>query len=154
MSDPGTLRFDLPRGRRRALLSLAPLIDVTFILLIFFMLVTQFDRFAPLQLALGQKRDAPLQPLRQQGSAAGALTLEIRADGALRLDGQDAITIEALPAILTERMAGNAEPLIAIDPELQVPLQQLLDVLNVIQKIPSLKSQIIVPRMPAHGDQP
>ena len=146
MSDPGTLRFDLPRGRRRALLSLAPLIDVTFILLIFFMLVTQFDRFAPLQLVLGQKRDAPLQPPRQQGAGAGTLTLEIGADGSLRFDGRDAITIEALPAILTARTAGEAEPLIAIDPEPEVPLQQLLDVLKAVQTVPSLKSRIIVPR--------
>jgi biopolymer transport protein ExbD len=146
MSDPGTLRFDLPRGRRRALLSLAPLIDVTFILLIFFMLVTQFDRFAPLQLVLGQKRDAPLQPPRRQGAGAGTLTLEIGADGALRLDGRNAVTIEALPAILTARTAGEAEPLIAIDPEPEVPLQQLLDVLKAVQTVPSLKSRIVVPR--------
>jgi len=146
MSDPGTARFDLPRGRRRAVLSLAPLIDVTFILLIFFMLVTQFDRFAPLQLVLGQKRDAPLQPPRQHGAGVGTLTLEIGADGALRLDGRDAITIEALPAILTARTAGEAEPLIAIDPEPEVPLQRLLDVLKAVQTVPSLKSRIIVPR--------
>jgi biopolymer transport protein ExbD len=153
VSDSGTTRFDLPGGRRRALLSLAPLIDVTFILLIFFMLVTQFDRLAPLQLVLGQKVAAPVPSTRQNRGTAGAITLEIRADGAMRLNGRDAITIAALRAVLTQRAAAHAEPAIAIDPEPDVPLQQLLDVLNVIQKIPSLKSRIIVPRA-VHGEKP
>ncbi|MGI9387838.1 MAG: ExbD/TolR family protein, partial [Methyloligellaceae bacterium] len=45
--------FQLSGARQRASLSLAPLIDVTFILLIFFMLVTQFSHVAPLDVELG-----------------------------------------------------------------------------------------------------
>ena len=45
--------FDLPRRQKRAVLSLAPLIDVTFILLIFFMLAARFGQEGTIEISAG-----------------------------------------------------------------------------------------------------
>ncbi len=85
--------FDLgaalaPSPRRRRGLSLAPLIDVTFILLIFFMLVTQFSRFAPVDVALGAITPDPLAKAERPGAGPmRKVLLLLRADGAFELDG-------------------------------------------------------------------
>jgi len=67
-----------PARRRRALIGLTPLIDVVFILLIFFMLASR----------LGDWRGLPVvsAPGGGGGGMAGAVLLELRADG-LRLSG-------------------------------------------------------------------
>ena len=67
-----------PARRRRALIGLTPLIDVVFILLIFFMLASR----------LGDWRGLPVvsAPGGDGGGMAGAVLLELRADG-LRLSG-------------------------------------------------------------------
>ncbi len=68
-----------PARRRRALIGLTPLIDVVFILLIFFMLASR----------LGDWRGLPVVSAPDGGvggGMAGAVLLELRADG-LRLSG-------------------------------------------------------------------
>ncbi|PIP97347.1 MAG: biopolymer transporter ExbD [Rhodobacterales bacterium CG18_big_fil_WC_8_21_14_2_50_71_9] len=66
-----------PARRRRALIGLTPLIDVVFILLIFFMLASR----------LGDWRGLPVVSAPGGGGGmAGAVLLELRADG-LRLSG-------------------------------------------------------------------
>lgn len=142
--------FALPGRRRRMILSLAPLIDVTFILLIFFMLVTQFQRYAPVDVTLGAEQSIPLSDLRQETGPPDALILDIRADGSIRLDGRDATSIDDLGGVLAEaagngRVADADTLIVAIKPEANVPLQLLIDVLSAVQKNPSLKSRIIIP---------
>lgn len=150
MIDRRALQFEMPGRRRRAVLSLAPLIDVIFILLIFFMLVTQFERFAPVDVTLGSARE--ISNIRSAGIAGGQdrLTLDIKADGAIRFEGRGVVSLDELPGILRQEAestagTGSGFPVIAIAPEPDVPLQLLLDVLNVVQQHPSMTSQIIVP---------
>ena len=77
-------------GRRRALIGLTPLIDVVFILLIFFMLASR----------LGDLRGLPLVAAQGGGGGVeGAVLLELRAGG-LRLSGE-AVDEAALAARLT-----------------------------------------------------
>lgn len=142
--------FELPHRRRRAVLSLAPLIDVTFILLIFFMLVTQFQRFAPVDVTLGPKEDLALFEPRQRTYDSEKLVLEIHADGVIRFTGRNPISAGELPDILAREFAGTPasdaeKPVIAVAPEPDVPLQLLIDVLSVVQKHPSLRMHIIIP---------
>jgi len=135
--------FEIPGRRRRAVLSLAPLIDVTFILLIFFMLVTQFERFAPVEVTLASEQALPLTPPQQQSGQA-SLQLEILADGRLRLSGNEIPGTSGLSAALT-KTAEDSAGRVAIRPEPDVPLQLLLDVLAAIQSIPAYEAHIVVP---------
>ncbi len=150
--------FELPGKRRRAVLSLAPLIDVTFILLIFFMLVTQFQRFAPVDVALEAERTPIVDTPGGTAGVAETLTLAISADGVLRISDGPAIGIEALPQALIRSVAdvlsrGGDNPVIAIAPEPDVPLQLLLEVMEAAQRLRSVQTQIVVPEM-SEGGQP
>ncbi|MFO7855110.1 MAG: biopolymer transporter ExbD [Paracoccaceae bacterium] len=86
------------RRRRRAAIALTPLIDVVFILLVFFMLASRFldERSLTLSAAGGGG-----------GGMEGAMLLEVRAEG-LRLSGE-ALTPEALAARLETRIAERPE---------------------------------------------
>ena len=64
-------------GRRRNLISLTPLIDVVFILLVFFMLASSFLNWRSITL------DSPKQTGRS-ASLEQALLIEVRADGLRR----------------------------------------------------------------------
>src|SRR3546814_3113150 len=92
-SPPPTRRFS--RGpRRRVRISLTPLIDVVFILLIFFMLATSFVDDRAIEVGA---------PAAKLGGASleGALLVELRQDG-LRLAGER-LTAPQLLGRLQER---------------------------------------------------
>lgn len=150
--------FELPGKRRRAVLSLAPLIDVTFILLIFFMLVTQFQKFAPVDVALQAERAPVADAPSGTAGIAERLTLTIGATGVLRLSGGPDLTIQTLPQALIRGVAdvlsrGGDSPVIAIAPDPDVPLQLLLEVMEAVQTLRSVQTQIVVPDVP-EGGQP
>ncbi len=84
------------RSRRRARIGLTPLIDVVFILLVFFMLASSF---------LDERAIAVGLPASSLGGASveGALLIELRAEG-LRLSGAPVTAAQ-----LTERLGVHAE---------------------------------------------
>ena len=136
------------RGRkRRAVLSLAPLIDVTFILLIFFMLVTQFERFAAIDVTLEPSVD--ISELRRHGPGTESLLLTIQADGMIRLKETAPIALNELREALAKRIDRPASTdtdklVLAVAPEPDVPLQLLIDVLSIVQESNAMP-RIIVP---------
>ena len=69
------MTFDLPRRRRRAI-GLAPLIDVVFILLLFFILTTNFTRWREMPIAMPAQAEALNLP--------EVRVLRLAADGLLR----------------------------------------------------------------------
>ncbi|MXY62933.1 MAG: biopolymer transporter ExbD, partial [Synechococcus sp. SB0665_bin_28] len=68
--------------RSRAAVSLTPLIDVVFILLIFFMLVSNLQRTNRIDLHISDRNSAPTQAQDR------AFLVTIKRDDALQLDGQ------------------------------------------------------------------
>jgi len=108
------------RGRRR-LISLTPLIDVVFILLVFFMLASSFLDWRSIDL------DAP-GPAAAAPPLEGALLVEIRRDG-LRLSGER-LSLDALAARVARRMQAKPDQRIAVKPSPGVPLQAAVDVLD------------------------
>jgi biopolymer transport protein ExbD len=107
--------------RRRLRISLTPLIDVVFILLVFFMLASSFLDERAFQVA------APAARLGGQ-SLEGALLIELRQDG-LRLAGQP-VTPAQLDARLGEHAARNPGQRVLIRPAPGVPLQQAVTLLD------------------------
>lgn len=126
-------------ARRRARIGLTPLIDVVFILLVFFMLASSFLDERAFQV------DAPVARLGGQ-SLEGAVLIELRADG-LRLSGLR-LGPAQLDARLAEHAARNPAQRVLIRPAAGVPLQQAVALLDRV--IASGLSEVAFVRDP-HG---
>jgi biopolymer transport protein ExbD len=121
------------RGWRRRPVALTPLIDIIFLLLLFFMLSSTFTRFAevPLMNAGG-------------GAAEGAapLFLQLRPDD-LTLNGTT-LSLEALPPAIAELMAEEEEGatlLVTLSGE--VSSQRLVDLLTSLRAVPGLAVSVL-----------
>lgn len=108
-----------PLPRRRHGLRLAPLVDVVFLLLIFFMLVARLE--APRTLAM--------TPPSGDGTLTGAVLLRI--DRAARLDlNGTRIGLAQLPERLAPYLERQPRPPVVVQAAPDLPLQQLVDVLD------------------------
>lgn len=106
--------------RRRAIISLTPLIDVVFILLVFFMLATSFMESRVLDLDIKKSGGA--------GSMTGAMLVELRKDS-LRLSGH-LLSEDALLNKLGARFNEMPDQKVLIKPEAGVPLQRAVDLID------------------------
>ena len=150
MIEPKAVVFDLPERRRRGVLSLAPLINLTFILLILFVLAAQFDRFAATDIVLGGGEVIQLAgPDSETADAVKGLVVKVSANGGLSVGGRDGVAMAELASILQDQLGDappqSATPLIAIAPEPDAPLQILIDVVSAVQRTQHFKTRIIVP---------
>jgi biopolymer transport protein ExbD len=116
------VRLELPRRPRRRLIGLTPLIDVVFILLLFFMLASNLTRLRSVPL------EAPGQH-SQRVDEQPALLLRIQADGQLELSGEP-VEPDALPSLLRARLQREPELRVIVQPGDQVPLQTTLGVFD------------------------
>jgi biopolymer transport protein ExbD len=115
------MRIDLPRSRKR-LISLTPLIDVVFILLIFFMLASNYLQWRSIEL------NTPT--VSTVGSAMeGAILVRLKADGGLDLNGET-LSLEGLGARVHTHLERNPDQPILVQPEGNVALQRIVTVLD------------------------
>ena len=115
-----TLLVSLFPGRRRsrAAVSLTPLIDVVFILLIFFMLVSNLQSTNMIDLRVSDRNSTPTQAQDK------ALLVNINGN-ALQLDGQPVSLAQ-----LREQVALQPQRQVALQPADGVPLQRVVTVLD------------------------
>lgn len=108
-------------GKQRSLVSLTPLIDVVFILLLFFMLATNFRYFNTIELNT---------PAAGTGtsSVAGALLIEVRLDG-VRFAGRY-MPLDQLMALVERRLDANPDRQVLVQPGAGVSLQRTVRVLD------------------------
>lgn len=114
-----------PRTRRH-LISLTPLVDVVFILLIFFMLASSFNDWRSFNMALpvrGVAADIPQDPIILQLSGDGAMLIAGRV-----VEGLDLVS--ALSAQIVE----NPERKIIIGVEEGVTVQQTVTALDLVEQ--------------------
>ncbi len=101
------------RGRRRrqggALVDLTPLIDVTFQLLIFFLLTATFRDFSSLNVDLAEAKN------KQPSSEQSAVTLSIDAEGKMEIDGKIVDGRELEMRLCAEHEAGKVSLRIRAD---------------------------------------
>ena len=109
-----------PAGRR-PLIGLTPLIDVVFILLVFFMLASSFLDWRAIDL------NAPAEA-KARGAMTGALLVEVRVDG-LRLSGET-VSLDTLAARVGARLAQKPDQRVLIKPAAGVVLQDAVQVLD------------------------
>ncbi|MFQ6554225.1 ExbD/TolR family protein [Aestuariibius insulae] len=124
----------LRRERRKRRLSMTSLIDVIFLLLLFFMLSSTFSRFAEVELA-----SAPGQGDALPDATPAFLQVET---GRLALNGT-AMTIEQLtPALIAIPRSGERLPvLVSLRPD--ISSQRLIDVMVVLRGIPGLSIAVL-----------
>jgi biopolymer transport protein ExbD len=116
------LRLASKPRRRRAIAGLTSLIDVVFILLVFFMVASSFEQWR------GVAANAPAAASASRPSAEGALLIELRADG-LRLSGAP-VALDALGASVNQRLAGRERGRVLLKASEGVPLRRAVDVLD------------------------
>lgn len=112
--------------RRRTLIRLTPLIDVVFILLVFFMLATSFRDWRSVDLA------APAETSLAGDAMKGAVLVEVRQDG-LRLSAVP-VSLEDLAERLEKRLAERPELRVLIKPAPGVVLQETVRVLDALSE--------------------
>lgn len=120
-------------GVRRRRLSLTSLIDVIFLLLLFFMLSSTFSRFSDVELAAaggGPPGDAPTP-----------IFVQLRAD-ALRVNARD-VPLDRLGAALAPLIEGEARALVSTGAD--VTAQRLTDLLVRLRKVERLSVRVLVP---------
>jgi len=114
------------RRRSAAKLSLTPLVDCVFILLIFFML--QSNLLTPKSMPLRQTRPEAAPTSHASNERPRVLYVELQADGALWIDGVQHEFMR-LPQVLDAlELARFESGIVAVDPG--VPLQKAVDVID------------------------
>ncbi len=112
----------LRHPRPKLVLSLTPLIDVVFILLIFFMLASQFADWRTLELT-------PQVQLSSSVSPEKPVSLELRNDGSFVLNGQ---TVDGLRSAVSLITSAGSDRTLFLKPDTRVEIQQVIDVVEVL----------------------
>lgn len=116
------MQFGQPRPTAR-LISLTPLIDVVFILLVFFMLASSFLDWRSVDLTVSSGVSAAPATDR-------AILVSLQADGSLRI-GAAPVAKQNVRAVLAEKFAGDLTKRMVIRSEAGVPLQSAVDILDI-----------------------
>jgi biopolymer transport protein ExbD len=120
-------------GVRRRRLSLTSLIDVIFLLLLFFMLSSTFSRFSDVELA-SAGGGAP-------GDGPPPIFVQLRAD-ALRVNAR-AVPLDRLGEALAPLIEGEARALVSTGAD--VTAQRLTDLLVRLRGVERLSVRVLVP---------
>lgn len=122
------------RGREVPELNLTSMIDVIFLLLIFFVFTTNFneiEKFLPMNLSLPGKTNAAERPPLPEKNEPEPLRLELLTDSegqmAWRLDGTEYENESELTGALRLRAEQNRETRVLIDPADSASVEQVLD---------------------------
>ncbi|WP_297770968.1 biopolymer transporter ExbD [uncultured Roseovarius sp.] len=119
---------------RRRKLSLTSLIDVIFLLLLFFMLSSTFSQFSEVDLATAGQGHAPASDTRP-------IFVQLREDS-LRVNSRE-VPPDGLAEALAPLIDGEARALVSTGAE--VTAQRLTDLLLALRGIPGLSVQVLVP---------
>ncbi len=125
MNMQGRLQGDKRLGKRSGRLSLTPLIDCVFILLVFFMLQTNFLR--PRAIEFSQSASAS-----QINSETPLIAIELRLDGSLWLNGAGS-SLDGLKTYAeTLSDPSQSRVMLAVDPK--VKLQSAVDIMDMLNE--------------------
>ncbi len=113
----------LRQQRPKVTLSLTPLIDVVFILLIFFMLASQFVDWRKIDLT-------PQAHMSSEATMEETVSFQINNDRTFLLDGQP---IDALDKVVDRLRSSGANDTIFLTPEDAVEIQYVVDVIEALQ---------------------
>ena len=117
------MRFIESKIVGKRIVSLTPLIDVVFILLVFFMLVSNFNQFNAIAV------NAPAPATRQDNSMAGALLIRLDKQGEIDIAGRP-VAWDQLREIVRQALAEKPERQVLIKPHAELAIQQVVNLLD------------------------
>ena len=110
-------------------INLTPLIDVVFLLLIFFMVSTSFSDLTQLVVDLPEAEGAP-------ASADTAVLLVVDAAGKMTIDGEPVPNdARGLSAAMGERLSGNTDILVTLSADAMTPHQYVVTAMDVAAQL-------------------
>ncbi len=124
------MQFDFSSNQTqqpRALIGLTPLIDVVFILLLFFLLASSFLEWHTIKLS------TPATQGMVANSSGGAVLIRLGSNGVLDINGRP-VLIDELPSKLIQFLDKKPDQKILIRPAKGVPLQPVVSVLDAVKK--------------------
>ncbi|WP_306151303.1 biopolymer transporter ExbD [Roseovarius sp. MMSF_3281] len=119
--------------RRRRRLSMTSLIDVIFLLLLFFMLSSTFTRFAEVEFISARSGGA--------ATTERPVFLSLAAE-TLRVNGSET-AFDSLPGSLDEHRSGDAPLKVLVSTGANVTAQRLTDLLVALRKIPQVTVTVL-----------
>ena len=135
------MKFNSPSSDEEATINLTPLIDVVFLLLIFFMVSTTFDTTSQLKIKLPEasenKTTSPVKPLYLMIDAKGRFFINSR-----ELSSQKS---EALLFALQSVVKGSNMPVV-IQSDASSPVQSLVTAMDVVARLGLSKVSIATTR--------
>ena len=134
---PDSLRLPNRQRRSRALISLTPLIDVVFILLIFLMLVSSFIDRKAFEISMGGAGVVPAAK-----SERLTFQLRLRAGGRAALDGVD-VRLPDIARALGNAVGPGQEAAVLIRSGAGVDLQTVVSVMSSARRIPGLSVHLL-----------
>ncbi len=113
------------RSRIQGELGMAPLIDVVFLLLLFFMLTSTFTDPQAIDLTL---------PTSSSGNDAPETPIAVAIDdgGVVFLNGES-VTLDALEAAIAEQLGADADDTVTLSSDDDVRVQRMVDVIDRIR---------------------
>lgn len=127
---------------KQRVISLTPLIDVVFILLLFFMLSTQFTRQKAMVL------DVPADNAPTATDDEPSLILSLSATGSITVAGADVVTLDSLETLAVLRLAIDRGTDIRLDADDAVPLQLLVSVTDQLERAGAASVSLTALRQP------
>ncbi len=123
--------FRPARRRRRVTLNLTSLIDVLFLLLIFFMLTSTFRRAGQMELELPESSTSEARPLGEQHPP---VELALRADGSVTLDGESVADDESLLRRLQAITARDSSARVVLSAEAEARHGDVIRLVDLIRE--------------------
>jgi len=114
------------RARVHSHLDIAPLIDIVFLLLVFFMLTSTFIRPEAIELELPESSSA-------NTVGTTPITVALNPTGELTLNG-DLITLEELPTLIPPLLKQHSDAPVTLKSDAETQIQTLLKVMDEIRK--------------------
>lgn len=135
-----------PRRREELDVPIAPLIDVVFLLLIFFMVTTTFDRVSTIQINLPAASNTP------QEKTADPVELGIDAEGRFYLRNQLLINtqVDTLKNALNQALGGQTGRLLLINADAQSPNQSVVTALDAARQVGGFSGVSLATKQPSN----
>ena len=131
------------RTRAHQLVSLAPLVDVLLILLVFFMVTSTYLDLDMIPMA--EPGEAPVQTTaatNTESGRSGAVLIRLDAEGRSFLAGER-LEGQALSDAVARRLAGTGDGQVLVLPSSRAPAQALVDVLGAVAFVGAGRVQVV-----------
>ncbi len=120
-----------PQGNREPDINLTPLIDVVFLLLIFFMVSTTFNRESEIQIDLPESSEHAIE------SSSEAIELTVDVDGQYYVNKQRLVNTQAttLKRALSDAIGDRKDPPVTLVADAHTPYQAVVTAMDVAAQL-------------------